>query len=443
MLVDRALAVPADPHAVARRLQGRPDLAVLVSDAGTSPYGRRSFVACDADDEVVGLDPFRGARAAHVGHALAAAPWFVGALPYEARRDALERPAWRAEVDRPPPLVRDPRWYRYPAVVVIDHATAEVRVVGTSPGAVADLARLCSAGAPEPAEVSLEVETDEVEALHLARVARAIELIHAGDLYQVNLARRFLLRVRPWCGGASAVALLGALTRRAPGPFGALVPCGRDVVAVGTSPELFLDARSDDRGAGFAALVTEPIKGTRPRAADAAAEARAAEELDLDPKERAELGMIVDVERNDLSRVCARGSVTVVGAPRVVTLPTVHHRLARVGGRARAGVSRTEVLEAMLPSGSVTGAPKVRAMEIIAELEPARRGLYTGALGYAAHDGSMRLCMAIRTAVMGPDGEGEYWVGGGIVADSDPARELQETEWKAVQIRASTLPARL
>jgi anthranilate synthase component 1 len=144
--------------------------------------------------------------------------------------------------------------------------------------------------------------------------------------------------------------------------------------------------------------------------------------------------MIVDVERHDLGRVAAPGSVRVIRAPAVVTHRTVHHREAWIAARVRAGVRRDEVLRAVLPSGSVTGAPKVRAMEVIATLEARRRGLYTGGIGYVAHDGSVSLAMAIRTGVVRPDGEGEYLSGGGIVWDSDPRRELEETRWKALQL---------
>jgi anthranilate/para-aminobenzoate synthase component I len=126
--------------------------------------------------------------------------------------------------------------------------------------------------------------------------------------------------------------------------------------------------------------------------------------------------------------------------PRVVTHRTIHHRVALVTARARPDLRREDILEAMLPSGSVTGAPKIRAMEVIASLEPFRRGLYTGALGYVAHSGALTLSMAIRTLVL-TGREGEYVTGGGIVADSDPARELEETRWKALQLeRAASTP---
>jgi anthranilate/para-aminobenzoate synthase component I len=156
-------------------------------------------------------------------------------------------------------------------------------------------------------------------------------------------------------------------------------------------------------------------------------------ELDEDPKENAELTMIIDVERNDLGRVAAPGSVRVLRGPEVVTHRTLHHREALLTANTKSSVSRNDVLEAMLPSGSVTGAPKVRAMEVIANLETSRRGLYTGGFGSVDHSGTMTLAMAIRTVVF-RGAEGEYFTGGGIVADSDPDRELEETRWKAIQL---------
>ena len=140
--------------------------------------------------------------------------------------------------------------------------------------------------------------------------------------------------------------------------------------------------------------------------------------------------MILDVERNDLARVARPGSIELTVPPHVETHGTVHHRVATLRAALRASVTRREVLSWMLPSGSVTGAPKVRAMDLIAELEAERRGLYTGAFGYLAHDGSLELGMAIRTLSV-KAGQGHYWAGGGIVADSQPALEVEETLWKA------------
>jgi anthranilate/para-aminobenzoate synthase component I len=434
-----AASAPADAIEIARALSDRPGLAVLASASAAADRGRFSYVAADPDGASAQLDPFEGSPASAPGP-LAGAPRFFGVLPYEAARARMERLAWVPGERRPEPLVRSVAWLRYPAVLVIDHERGTVTAVGASISACRDLCRRAESGAaraPDDASFTFAAADTEDPELHGARVRRAIELIHAGDLYQVNLARRIRLALRAQ-GGASiseaALAWFRSFLARAPTPFGALCVTARGEIVASSSPELFLDASAGESPDGFGELVTEPIKGTRPRGRDAAEDAALAEALASDDKERAELAMIVDVERNDLSRVAVRGSVAVDGPPRVVTLRTVHHRVARVRARARPDACRREVLEAMLPSGSVTGAPRVRAMEVIASLEPMRRGLYTGALGYAAHDGSMRLAMAIRTAVFDAAGDGEYLVGGGIVADSDPEREVEETRWKARQL---------
>jgi anthranilate/para-aminobenzoate synthase component I len=315
---------------------------------------------------------------------------------------------------------------------VIDHDSGQVVVAGEGQSA-AQLARAAASGAAAPERrLALKVQPSDPPEAHRAAVVRARELIVAGDLYQVNLARRFEVEI---AGGDAPLEVLAALSRRAPADYAALVDLDDGVKLLSTSPELLLRAEIDPAGR-FGRLVTEPIKGTRPRGDDAASDAALARELDADEKERAELAMIIDVERNDLSRLCQVGSVRIAAPPMVVTHRTLHHRRARVSGLARADASRREILEAMVPSGSVTGAPKVRAMEVIGELERHRRGLYTGGYGYVAHDGSMTLAMAIRTLALAGRC-GHYFAGGGIVADSDPDAEVRETGWKALQLSSS------
>jgi anthranilate/para-aminobenzoate synthase component I len=247
--------------------------------------------------------------------------------------------------------------------------------------------------------------------------------IAAGELYQVNLARRFTFRVR-----GHAIEVLAALGPAARAPFAAALGF-EDLSVVSCSPELFLDL--DASGV----LVTRPIKGTRPRGATPEEDARLRLELDSSEKERAELAMVIDVERSDFGRVAVAGSVHLSELPHVVAHPTVLHREATVRAQLRPGVTREDLLRFTLPSGSVTGAPKVRAMEVIANLEAERRGLYTGALGTLGHDGSLRLSMAIRTLTIAGD-VGHYFSGGGIVADSSPEAEVEETLWKARQLGA-------
>jgi anthranilate/para-aminobenzoate synthase component I len=406
-LFETRVELPAEPFLLAARLVAEERVSLLWGRGG-----RVAYLACDPVEESAALDPEprlqpMPASAAH------GVPRWIGLLPYECRRD-LERGQHGA--GRAAPHVSEPCWLRYSAVAVIDETG--VRVVGDDRARVDALgARLRQPAPSARAELSLLADFEPAE-LHRARIRRALEHIRAGDLYQVNLARRFEFRVRgaPW-------DVLARLSERGPAPYAAAFSwAGLDVIAA--SPELFLSI--DSYGSAF----TSPIKGTRPRGATPAADLELIRELDADAKERAELTMVLDVERNDLARVARPGTVELAVPPHVETHGTVHHRVATLRARLRSSASRGEVLAWMLPSGSVTGAPKVRAMDLIAELEAERRGLYTGAFGSIAHDGSLELGMAIRTMTV-RDGIGHYWAGGGIVADSDPQREVEETLWKA------------
>ncbi|MBA3397974.1 MAG: anthranilate synthase component I family protein [Deltaproteobacteria bacterium] len=248
---------------------------------------------------------------------------------------------------------------------------------------------------------------------HVARIERIRDYLTAGDVYQVNLARRLVARqVAP----GDALALYRALVEVAPAPYGALLEAD-GVTVISGSPERFL-AMVGDR------LETRPIKGTRPRVAGGAAE------LAASPKDAAEHLMIVDLERNDLGRIAETGSVAVDDLGYVVELPALYHKVSRVSAKPRPGLGYAELLRATFPGGSITGAPKVRAMELIDELEPSGRGPYCGALGYFGPRGALELAIAIRIGVLA-GAELRVHVGGGIVADSDPLAELAETETKA------------
>ena len=177
-------------------------------------------------------------------------------------------------------------------------------------------------------------------------------------------------------------------------------------------------------------METRPIKGTRPRGRTPEEDAALAQELLRSEKDAAELAMIVDLERNDLGRVCSYGTVRVTRPKALESFPTVHHLVATVVGRLHAGCDRTELLKATFPGGSITGAPKIRAMQIIDELEPTRRSVYTGAIGYLGFDGGMDLNIAIRTFLV-RGGRAWFQAGGGIVADSQPESEYDETAQKA------------
>jgi len=257
----------------------------------------------------------------------------------------------------------------------------------------------------------------------LAAVWRAKEWIAAGDIYQVNLSQSFLAEVE---GEGSLLSLYEVLREATPAPMGAwLALDGKEVLS--TSPELFLKIS----GKG---IESRPIKGTRPRFVDPDEDRRSAVELQTSPKEISELVMITDLLRNDLGQVCEFGSVEVSRMLELESLAQVHHLVSTVHGTLREGGDVVGALVSCFPGGSITGAPKKRAMEIISELEKAPRGIYCGAIGWLGFNGESEFNIAIRTLVR--DGsELSYQVGAGIVADSVPREEYLETLHKAGGIR--------
>jgi para-aminobenzoate synthetase component 1 len=260
---------------------------------------------------------------------------------------------------------------------------------------------------------------------YIATVSRAKEYIAAGDIYQVNLAQRFSA---DWDEGRDAFQLYERLRDVSPAPFAAFLEmCGRTVIS--SSPELFL--KISGRG-----IRTRPIKGTRPRFSDPDADEKSAYDLITSQKEIAELIMITDLERNDLGQVCDFGSIHATDLLKLERFPQVFHLVSTIDGRLRADVDHVEALRRCSPGGSISGAPKKRAREIIAELEPGTRGLYTGSIGYLGYNGESQFNIAIRTAVI-EDGQLHFHTGAGIVADSDPAMEYEETLHKAAGILAS------
>ena len=254
-------------------------------------------------------------------------------------------------------------------------------------------------------------------------VARVVDYIHAGDVFQTNLSQRFEAELGE---DDSAYELYLRLRRTSPAPFASFFNFGEGAI-VSSSPERFLLCRDG-------AVETKPIKGTRKRGSTRAEDEALAAELLASEKDRAENVMIVDLLRNDISRVCEDNSVIVEKLCELESFANVHHLVSTVRGKLRAGKSATDLLAACFPGGSVTGAPKRRAMEIIAELEPTTRGPYCGAIGYIAADGGMDSAIAIRTMTV----KGRritFQAGGGIVADSDPALEYEETLAKARDMR--------
>ena len=251
----------------------------------------------------------------------------------------------------------------------------------------------------------------------IARVEQAQRYIRAGDIYQVNLAQRLSAPTQ-----FSGWEMFERLLEVSPAPFAAYLDCGEFQVA-SSSPELFLRLSGPH-------ITTRPIKGTRPRSADPTRDAQLTYELQTSPKEMSELVMITDLLRNDLGRVCEYGSVQVPELVRLERYPQVQHLVSTVEGRLRADVTHFAAFASCFPGGSITGAPKFRAMEIIDELEPVTRGPYCGCHGYLGFNRESQLSITIRTAVRQAD-RTHFHVGAGIVADSVPAAEYDETLAKA------------
>ncbi len=284
-------------------------------------------------------------------------------------------------------------------------------------------ARIAEAPALGPVDWSVKGawRPETARADYQRSLRRVIDYIHAGDIFQANLTQRFIGTLPERLAPFTVYRRLRELT---PAPFAAFLRCGAARVLASASPERFLRLGKDGR------IDTRPIKGTRPRGATPEEDADLADALLTSDKDRAENLMIVDLLRNDLSRVSKTGSVRVTGLCLLESFATVHHLVSVVEGQLRAGLDAIDLLRATFPGGSITGAPKIRAMEIIAELEPARRGPYCGSIAWLGFDGAMESSIVIRTVVI--DGRTALaQAGGGIVADSDPAAEYDETITKA------------
>ena len=315
----------------------------------------------------------------------------------------------------------------YDWAVLVDHGRRETRLLigGAVPDTAAQAQALAgryeraggSMGQRAAFRVTEPPQSDFTPASYYQAFARIQDYIRAGDCYQVNLAQHYSAPAAgdPWS------AYLG-MRRLNPAPYAAYLnyPFGQ---ILSYSPESFLRVRGRS-------VETRPIKGTRPRDPDPARDAELARELQHSAKDRAENLMIVDLLRNDLGKVCAPGSVAVPELFKLESYAKVHHLVSGVTGRLAPGYHAIDLLRAAFPGGSITGAPKLRAMDIIAELEPTARSVYCGAIGWLSSNGDMNLNIAIRTAAIA-QGRLHYWAGGGIVADSRAEEEYQECLDKA------------
>ncbi|MDZ4289440.1 MAG: anthranilate synthase component I family protein [Prosthecobacter sp.] len=309
----------------------------------------------------------------------------------------------------------------YPHALLYDHATGDWFESGDI-SSLCDWAAVTPAG-PPPLDFQPLIPREDF----LTQVSRAQEYIAAGDIYQVNLSVPWSA---PWPAEAAFLPLYQNLRTVSPAPHAACLNLGGTSV-LSASPELFLKMSG-------ATITTRPIKGTRPRfAAGSAQDTASARELLACAKERAELLMITDLERNDLGQVCEFGSIRVLDLWRVESFAQVYHLVSTVPGTLRPGIGHAEAFRACFPGGSISGAPKKRALEIIHELEKHPRGIYTGAIGYFGFNGESQWNIAIRTAVQ-KGREITFHVGSGIVADSVPEKEWEETLHKAAGVLAAS-----
>ena len=344
--------------------------------------------------------------------------WFL-LLGYELASEIEPRLTLPADAGQPVALA-----VRAAGAVIRDHREQRAWLVAeaSASGALAQLqADLAAASSGfKPGHLPGPIRIGEPPAdLFVEAVRRARQHIRAGDVFQANLSREWRAELStPVC----AAGLYAQLRKVNPGPFAGLAVDGQ-LAVISSSPERLVRVR-DGR------VETRPIAGTRARSGEASDDAPRRAELLADPKEIAEHVMLIDLERNDLGRICQPGSVAVDEFMVVESYSHVHHIVSNVSGRLREGVTPGHVLRAVFPGGTITGCPKVRCMEIIAALEDRPRGFYTGAMGYLNRDGSMDLNILIRTIVA--QGRSlSVAAGSGIVADSDPERELEETRAKA------------
>lgn len=274
-----------------------------------------------------------------------------------------------------------------------------------------------SAGPGKYVEKAKEMRSDVSQEEYLSAVMLAKEYIAAGDIYQINLSQRLSFE---WAG--DPLALFFSLSERHPAPYGAFMDFGSFQI-VSNSPECLLRVKD-----GFAE--TRPIKGTRRRGRTEAEDIALIKELKASAKEASEHVMIVDLERNDLGRISVAGSVEVSSFAEIESYPHLHHMVSTIRGKLKRGIGAAAALKAVFPGGSITGAPKIRAMEIIDGLERSRRSVYTGGIGWFDRNGGAEISLAIRTALC-MNGKLHLSVGGGIVADSAPVDEYEETILKA------------
>ncbi len=434
-----------EPYALALRLKGESHLTLLESAMRQEHLGRYSFLACNpsltlsAIGGVAYLDgepqtdpPLRVLDGLLARNRMAHAPGLppfqcglAGYISYEFGR-ILEP---RARIPGFTPLCPDMMLHLYDAVAGFDHLQERAWIISTGSAQGDRLEELLKRKPAQTGSHAIAGWTSNFTRFsYEAAIARVIELILDGDMFQANIAQCFTAPIPEFF---DALAFYGRLRQLNPATFGAYLDYG-DVRIASSSPERLL--RFDGK-----TVEARPIKGTRPRDADPSRDAALVAELAASRKDRAENVMIVDLLRNDLSRVSKPGTVRVPMLCGLESYASVHHLTSVVTGELRDGRSMGDLVAATFPGGSITGAPKIRAMEVIADIEQTPRGVYCGSIGYFSFSGQADLNIAIRTALFA-EGTARVSGGGGITARSDPAAEYEETIAKVKRIMEAFAP---
>ncbi|MCA0199346.1 MAG: aminodeoxychorismate synthase component I [Proteobacteria bacterium] len=433
-----------DPASAFAPLAGRAYSILLESADSQGPQGRYSYIAAD---------PFRVLTCSSY-------PWRVAVdgrvregNPFDILAEDMRRFAWKPEtpvpfsggavgffsyelggvleklpVPKTTPLPLDMAIGLYDVVAAFDHRVRKAWIIAREERRAVWLKGVlgnCEVSARSYPRVFWRAESRRNQ--HEGRVAAAIEAIRAGDIYQANVTQRFHA---PLPEKAAPFDIYLNLRERSPAPFAAFINGGNGLALISASPERFLKCDANGR------VETRPIKGTRPRGKTLEEDRAHAEALKASAKDISENLMIVDLLRNDLARVCVPGSVEAPVLCGLETFASVHHLVSVVTGQLRETAGASDLLKACFPGGSITGAPKIRAMEIIHDLEPSARGPYCGAIAWLGFDGAMDSSIVIRTLVLN-GGEVAAQAGGGIVADSDPAAEYEESLAKAAPLIAT------
>jgi anthranilate synthase component I len=417
------------PHLLKSTAQGRYDVLFAFPGASLILAANGSLITPDAvkpsaNDFLTTFDNWwrrHGTAIPEKGVAPFSGGWFVY-LGYELAAQIETRLHLSSAEDQLPTAIAT----RFMTAVIIDHETGMARIIG-EPGQEETVAAIAKDISALPAAAGNSTENDiivvsvnEEEAQrYLDAVARIHEYIREGDVFQVNLSRQWDINLQ---GPVAAATLFEQLAVHNPSPFSGLASWS-DAAIISSSPERLVAVHDG-------LVETRPIAGTRPRSSSLLADTAYSQELLAHPKERAEHIMLIDLERNDLGRLCVPGTIAVNELMVLETYAHVHHIVSNVRGRLRDDVSPGEVIRAVFPGGTITGCPKVRCMEIIAELEQHSRSAYTGSMGYINLDGSMDLNILIRSMISS-GGRLQLRAGAGIVADSDARAELGETRAKA------------